>query len=147
MDITGSIAAVTAALGLVKELRSIDAQFDKAELKLKIADLTEALSEAKLGLVDVAEQLRTKDAEIADLKQKIIYRAENLIDHNGFRYASDDGQAHGLPYCPACEHKGLYIKLAQDRSTNGYPYKCPSCKANYGSMGIYIKPAAKPDQG
>lgn len=139
MDLAAAMSSVSAALGLVKELRLIDAQFDKAELKLKISDLTEALSEAKLGLVDVAQQLQDKDTEIAELKKKVRYRAEKLIDKNGFRYEANDGKASGLPYCPACENKGLFIKLAQDRNTPGHPFKCPSCRADYGYAGVYAR--------
>jgi hypothetical protein len=139
MDIAGSIAAVTAAIGLVKDLKEIDAQFDKAEMKLKIAELTVALADAKMGLVEVAQQLRDKDAQIADLNAKVKYRAEKLVDQNGFRYKSVDGKASGLPYCPACENKGLFIKLAQDRNAPGHPYKCPNCRADYGYSGVYAK--------
>lgn len=139
MDITGTISAVASALSVVKELRAIDAQFDKAELKMKIASLTEALSDAKLGLVDVAEQIRDKDREILELRSKLKYRAENLVDQNGFRYENKDGKAYGAPYCPVCEQKGVYLKVAQDRNTNGHPFKCPSCKADYGYPGVFAK--------
>lgn len=138
MDIAGSIAAVGSALTIVKELKEIDAQLDQAALKLKIAELTEALAEAKLGLVDVLEDLRAKDQEIVRLNEKLKYRAENLSDFNGFRYQNINGLPKGLPYCPACEAKGLYIKLAQDRSSRGVPYKCPSCRADYGYHGVFL---------
>ena len=108
-------------------------------MKLKIADLTTALSDAKLGLVDVAQLLKDKDVEIADLKKAVKYRAENLIDQDGFRYLMKDGKASGLPFCPACEAKGLFLRLAQDRNTPGHPYKCPSCKADYGYGGVMAR--------
>ncbi|MDW9787716.1 hypothetical protein GOC19_06390 [Sinorhizobium meliloti] len=142
MDIAGTLASVSAALGLVKELRSIDAQFDKAELKLKIADLTESLSEAKLGLVDVAQELQAKDAEIANLKEQLQFRAAKLVEQGSFRYFADEhGKPTGVPICPVCEKKGLFLKLAQDRSkgAGGVTYACPSCKANYGYSGIVAR--------
>ncbi|WP_192252592.1 hypothetical protein [Mesorhizobium caraganae] len=64
------------------------------------------------------------------------YRAENLIDHNGFRYQAKDGKASGLPYCPVCEAKGLFLKIVQDVGIAGHPYRCPSCKAQYGYHGL-----------
>jgi len=137
MDVAGAISAVTAAIGFARELNGVDVQLDQASLKLKIAELTTSLADAKLGLVDIAEQLRAKDAELASLRQQIQYRAENLVDHKGFRYQAEDGKPKGLPYCPVCESKGLYVRVAQDRSVNGYPYKCPNCKSNYGNSGIF----------
>ncbi|MDW9786806.1 hypothetical protein GOB29_19705 [Sinorhizobium meliloti] len=142
MDIAAAISGITSALGLVKELRDINAQFDQAELKLKIADLTEALSEAKLGLVDVAEELQAKDAEIANLKEQLQFRATKLVDQGHFRYFADEqGKAAGVPVCPVCETKGLFLKLAQDRSkgAGSVTYVCPSCKANYGYHGVVAR--------
>ncbi|MGO7133426.1 hypothetical protein AB9E06_21470 [Rhizobium leguminosarum] len=135
MDVVGSISAVTAALGLVRELRSIDTQFDKAELKLKITALTESLSDAKQGLIEVADQLRKKDEEIARLNALLSFRDEKLVDKGQFRYFADEaGDAKGLPICPVCERKGNYLVLAQDRSKGAgrITYYCPGCKANYG---------------
>lgn len=135
MDIAGSLSAVTAALGLVKELRDIDAQFDKAELKLKIADLTSALSDAKLGLVDISQELKAKEDEISRLRATIEFRETKLIDKGQFRFfAGDDGKGKGLPICPVCEKRGDFISVAQDRShgIGKITYYCPKCKANYG---------------
>ncbi|MGB3814028.1 MAG: hypothetical protein WA950_12455 [Shinella sp.] len=135
MDVATAITSVTAALGLVKELREIDVQYDKAELKLKIADLTEALSEAKLGLVDIADQLREKDGQIARLQELLQFRNSKLLDRGQFRFFADEaGNPKGLPICPVCERRGNHLSLAQDRSrgAGGVTYYCPSCKANYG---------------
>lgn len=135
MDIAGSLSAVSAALGLVKELREIDVQFDKAELKLKIAELTSALSDAKLGLVDVAEELKLKESEIARLQGIIDFRETKLIDKGQFRYFADsEGKPIGLPLCPPCEKNGDFLAVVQDRSkgVGKITYYCPKCKSNYG---------------
>lgn len=142
MDLASSLSAVSAALSLVKELKQIDAHFDKAELKLKIAELTEALSDAKLGLVEVAQQMVEKDTEIRRLTELLAYRAGNLVEKGPFRYyANDAGEASGAPICPVCERKGLHLQLVQDRSkgAGAATYVCPSCKANYGYSGVYAK--------
>lgn len=135
MDVAAAIGAVTAALGLVKELREIDSQLDKAELRLKIADLTGALSDAKLGLIDVAEQLRAKDDEISRLKELVAFRETKLSDQGEFRYFADEtGAPKGAPICPRCEKKGDFHRLAQDRSKGAgrITYYCPACSANFG---------------
>ena len=136
MDIVGSISAVTAALGLVKELREIDAQFDKAEMKLKIAELTEALSDAKLGLVDVAQTLREKYEQIDKLKVSI-QRREETVERNGYRYRKgDNGDPVGKPFCPVCLEEGNFI-LTVNSFEDGRPTKCPRCKANFGNVSGY----------
>jgi hypothetical protein len=136
MDIAGSLSAVTAALSLVKELREIDTQLDKAELKLKITDLTSALSDAKLGLIEIAEDVRAKESEITRLKNIIEFRETKLVDKGQFRYFADkNGNATGLPLCPLCEKTADFLSLTQDRSKGigKITYYCPKCKSNYGS--------------
>jgi hypothetical protein len=140
MDVAGSISAVGAALGIVKELREINAQMDQATLKLKIAELTSALADAKLGLVDVAEDVRAKEAEIARLLALVRHRETNLVDYHGYRYRAVDGKPVGRAYCPVCENKGLYVTLAQDRTKNGYPETCPSCKGAFGHVSGFPQP-------
>ncbi len=136
MDIAGSISAVTAALGLVKELREIDAQFDKAEMKLKIAELTEALSDAKLGLVDVAQSLKEKDEQINKLKASI-QRREETVERNGYHYRKGgNGGPVGKPFCPVCLEDGNFT-LTVDIYEAGRPTKCPRCKANFGNLSGY----------
>lgn len=143
MDVVATISAVSAALGLAKEIREIDAQFDKAELRLKIADLTISLSEAKLGLQDVAEQIREKDAEISRLSKLLEFREAKLSDQGEFRYfANEEGGPKGFPICPRCEKKGDFHSLVQDRSkgAGSATYVCPTCKANFGQHVKYFSP-------
>ncbi|MBO0125109.1 hypothetical protein [Agrobacterium sp. OT33] len=136
MDIAGSIAAVTAALGLVKELREIDAQYDKAEMKLKIAELTEALSDTKQGVADVAQALKEKDEEIDRLK-KALQRREITVERRGYRYRQNaNGDPVGDPFCPICLEEGNFTLTAPSYEV-GKPFKCPRCKANFGRLTSY----------
>lgn len=135
MDISGALSAIGASLSIAKELKEIDASFDKAELKLKIAELTSALAEAKLGLVDVNEELHRKNDEIAELGRLLAHREASTAMRNNKRYFTNEaGEPKGPPICPVCERQGLLLQVVQDRSkgTAGAYYACPKCKANYG---------------
>ncbi|WP_457301316.1 hypothetical protein [Phyllobacterium sp. P5_D12] len=137
MDIAGAVSAITAALGFVKELSAIDVQADKAQLKLKIADITGALADAKLGLIDAMETVREKDKELAEAKAALKFRAENLIRVDGLFYDQKDGKPSGHPYCSVCLDAGSAINLARDIGAAGHPSKCPKCKGNYGMTSSY----------
>lgn len=100
MDIAGAISAVTAAIGFARELNQVGAQVDQAALKLKIAELTGALAEAKLGLVDVAEQLRAKDAEINRLSTFDLALNDKIFFEGFYLDTFEDGSPKGDPYCP-----------------------------------------------
>ncbi|MEJ5019301.1 hypothetical protein WH297_06050 [Ochrobactrum vermis] len=135
VDITAALSAVTAAIGLAKELRSIDKEYDKAELKLKIADLAEALADAKQNILSIGDDIKERDDEIRHLKDLLSFKNDKLIDKGQFRYFADqDGKPTGTPICPVCEKSGKFLAVVQDRSkgVGRVTYVCPSCKSNYG---------------
>ena len=143
MDIAALLTTVSAAIGFARELNNVDVQLDQATLKLKVAELTSALADAKLGLVDVAEQMRAKDTQIGELKNSLVYKAEQVIERGAYRYKSVKGHPVGLPLCPICEGRGLFINMVQHRGNGqGISYHCPACKAQFGShVSSYSLPA------
>ena len=135
MDLAAGLSALTAAIGLVRELKSADAQFSEASLKLKIAELSVALADAKSAMVDASEALRARDAEISRLRTELDFRSTKLVDKGQFRYFVDEsGNPTGTPICPKCEKKGEYLSVVQDRSKGAgrVTYYCPGCRSNYG---------------
>lgn len=71
MDIVQGLTAANLALGLVKDLRAIDRSVDEAAFKLKIAELLEALADAKIALSEAKAALAEKDGQIIDLRKQI----------------------------------------------------------------------------
>ncbi|TKT79989.1 hypothetical protein [Aquamicrobium sp. LC103] len=136
MDIGGAISAVTAAIGFARELNNVDVQIDQAELKLKIAELTGSLADAKLGLVEIADELRDKDAEIAHLKSAFEFKA-SLVEKEGFKFeAFPDGTPRGEPFCPRCEiNHGRFYRMSM---IVGGARKCPECKTDYLRAPAYM---------
>ncbi|MGP0042591.1 MAG: hypothetical protein ACLPJW_18110 [Rhodomicrobium sp.] len=66
MDVMTTIAALSKGLEVLKTLKDIDLQFDRATYKAQVAELMSTLAEAKVSLLDTREELREKDSEIAD---------------------------------------------------------------------------------
>src|SRR5690554_6727577 len=102
MDIAGAIATVTAAIGFARELNNVNVQMDQAVLKLKIAELTGALADAKLGLVDIADELRAKDGEIARLAALEVDLSNKIVKDGFYMDAFEDGSPKGDAYCTYC---------------------------------------------
>lgn len=141
MDIPGALSGVSTALTIVKQLNDIDKQVDEAGFKLRIAEATASLAEAKLGLIDAQEELRSKDREINDLKERLKYRFDNLVEHKGYRYSSADGNPIGNPLCPICEETGSHIKLVRMITVSGQPLMCPKCKSNHSNVATFGYPS------
>ena len=129
VDIMGALATASQAIKLVQDLRGIDKALDTAEYKLKIADVTDALSNIKLGLTDAKEDLASKDAEIDKLKKQF-RRLADTVEYRGFKYdKGKEGKPNGMAYCPVCEQKAaLLIHLTRIEGED----TCPSCKAHFG---------------
>ncbi len=71
---------------MLKTLKDIDLQFDRATYKAQVAELMSTLAEAKVSLLDTREELREKDSEIADLKRTSEFTRDGTVIHRGMRY-------------------------------------------------------------
>ncbi len=70
-EIVTGLAAANQAVGLVKELREIDRSVDEAGFKLKLADLTQLLADAKIALSEANLALNEKDTKIKRLQEDL----------------------------------------------------------------------------
>jgi hypothetical protein len=81
------VATISAFLGSIKTATDIaraislsDSALEKAQLKLRIAELMETLADAKIQAIEIQELLQVKESEIARLKNSDAY--ESLEDCN-----------------------------------------------------------------
>lgn len=133
MDIPSTISALTGTLQVVKDLRAIDAGFDKAELKASLADVMSSLADAKIALTEAEEKIAAQKKEILNLRSSFEKRAD-LVEYKGLKFeAKEDGSAKGDPFCPRCEQKdGFLMRLAQGLVPN--KMNCPECKTSYNNV-------------
>jgi len=135
MDIVTTITAVSKGLDLLKSLKEIDAEYDRATYKAQIAELMSTLAEAKTSLLDSREDLRAKEAELAELKKTFEFKRDNTVINRGKRYEkAPDGSPQGMPFCDRCERvDGRLIRIVETRTNkDGYKAICPQCKSDYG---------------
>jgi DNA repair exonuclease SbcCD ATPase subunit len=134
VDMMTALATASQAVRLAQDLRGIDKAVDEAEFKLKVADLTVALSDLKLALAQAREELSAKDMEIAGLKKQL-QRSAETIEVKGFKYKKgDDDQPRGAAFCPVCEQKhGQFYHLTRIMGRE----VCPHCKAVFERVMIY----------
>lgn len=107
MDLMTGLSAVSTAFGIVKDLRDVEKGYDEAAFKLKLAELTSALADAKMALSDA-------NLRIAELEAKLT--------------ETNDGTV-----CPAC--KTGRLKMVSSRkhgflNTEYHKFECtePSCE-------------------
>jgi hypothetical protein len=106
--ISGVLSSLKTATDIAKFLRESDLSLEKAELKLKLADLIGSLADAKIQTVEIQEDLQNKDKRIAELEEAFGTK-DDLVRHlDAYYTVNEAGKPVGIPYCLKCwesDHK------------------------------------------
>jgi len=138
MDIASGIAAVTQGLGIAKALRGIEKSYDEVTFKAKIAEVIEALTDAKLALAEAKDGLGERDREIERLKAAFEAKAALVTGDGGYSYLADDsGKPLGYPICPKCEQVNGRIMQTKEHEHSGKS-RCPACSDVYTPVVCYL---------
>ena len=132
MDLMTTLSAASAAIKTLKDLRDIDASFDLAELKARLASAMSDIADVKIALAAAQEELNSKDKEIAKILESFAFSAD-LVEYHGYKYRKfEDGKPKGMPFCPVCEQKhGRYFQLVNSKGI--LEQQCPSCKSIFSA--------------
>jgi hypothetical protein len=132
MDIIAGLGAATEGLKLIGELRKIDKEVDKAELKLRLVELADKLLDAKQALQDAQDERRCLLEKITQLEDDLKLKIK-LQDEQGLLFEIEgQGVRVGEPYCNSCYVKeSKLFRLLSTSSMQG-PYKCSNCKGYFG---------------
>ncbi|WP_105426532.1 hypothetical protein [Neorhizobium tomejilense] len=135
VDIPGTLAVLSQAIGIVKDLREVEKGLSEGEIKARMAEMYSSLADVKMALADTQEELRAKDQEIDRLRSAFATK-EKTVKERGFSLLTfEDGEPKGEPFCPVCEQKaGRYFHLSMMTGK----FKCPNCKAEYGDAPVHV---------
>jgi hypothetical protein len=131
--VTTILANLKLATDIAKAIRDADASMERAELRLKLADVIGALADAKIEVTEIQRLLGEKDKTIAELDSAFQGKDELLKRYDGYYRVNSDGRPVGEPYCVSCwqvRHKRFNLQYAAgDRSVKS----CISCGAKYNA--------------
>jgi len=129
--IAAILNSIKLATDSTKFLRESDLSLERAELKLKLADLVSALAEAKIQLAEIQDTFSEKDKRIAELEDAFQSK-ESLTRHLDAYYTTDDkGNPVGVAFCLRCwendQKKRQLVNDAKDRHMR----VCTACGHRY----------------
>ena len=131
--ITTILGNIKVATDIAKAIRDSDVSIERAELRLKLAEMIGALADAKIEVTEVHELLRTKERELGELKEAFESKDELVKRYDGYYQKDENGQAVGEPYCISCwqtKHKRFNLQyVAGDRTLKS----CVSCGSKYNA--------------
>lgn len=139
--IAAALNSLKTATDIAKFLRESDLSLERAELKLKLADLVGALADAKIELIEVQEALSEKDKKIAELEEAFQSKDALVRRYDAYYQIDEGGNPIGLAYCLRCwenDHKKRQlVHDAKDRFT----CVCTACGHRYeGRLASEIQP-------
>jgi rubrerythrin len=130
-DFVTALATAGQAINLIKELRGVDKALSEADFKLKIAELSTAISGLQNALVDAKGEIKAKDEEMERLRKTLI-KSSDTIEKYGFLFDKNgNGGPKGHAYCPVCLQKHGYMFHLTKTHKAGRPQQCPNCNAEY----------------
>lgn len=131
--ITAVLNSIKVATDIAKALRESDLSIERAELKLRLAEMIGALADAKIEVTDVQQLLGEKDREISELQEAFQSKDSLAKRYDAYYDADATGNPVGEPFCMSCwqvRHKKYNLQSqAGDRQIR----VCVSCGAKYTS--------------
>lgn len=132
MDIAalGSLlGSIKTATEIAKLIRESDSSLERAETKLKLADLVSALAEAKLNAAEVQEAILERDAEIRRLLDEARLTATLIWRQPCYFLSNADGKEE--PFCQNCYDTAK--KLAHLHDDGRGQFHCRVCKERFST--------------
>jgi len=127
IDIAVAVGSVKSAIEIAKLLKDSADSFDKAEVKLQLAELIGSLADAKMQIAEIQEVLIESDKERKELINKLNLK-ENLIYEKPYYFKKISVQEKDGPFCQLCYDKDSKLIRLQDWE-NG-EWNCLSCKTH-----------------
>lgn len=128
MDIiSAALTSINNAIEIAKHLKTASKIYEKAEDKMKFADLINILAETKVQVADAKIALLSREEEIKELKKKIEVK-ENLSWEPPYYFLKSETGKVG-PYCQAC-YDGQ-TKLSRLQNYNNGAWVCAVCSKTF----------------
>jgi hypothetical protein len=128
---TAALSSLKTATEIVKFIRESDVNLEKAELKLKLADLLGSLADTKMELVEVQDTLIEKDKKIADLEEAFQSKDKLVRQNDAYYKADENGEPSGLPFCLRCWENDHRIRQLVSAPKDRFMHVCTTCGHQY----------------
>jgi len=125
--ISSALTSIKVATDLARLIKESSSSLDKAEVKLKLAELVSALADAKVEIAQVQKVLLEKDKQIRDLTATLSIRGR-LIWDRPYYWLEETGEKDGS-YCQQCYDNNS--KLIRLQSHGDGSWSCNTCNKSF----------------
>jgi hypothetical protein len=137
-SITAILGSIKTAADIAKLIKDSDVSLEKAETKLKLADLISALADAKLEVVGIQQTLAETEATVRQLEDKLRIR-RNIRWKEPAYWVEEDDSSDG-PFCQKCyDIDSRLVRLQGDGE--GW-FQCLACTSSVVTKEYRARAAA-----
>ena len=124
------LGSLKTATDIAKFVRESSVSLERAELKMKLADLIEALANAKIEAADIQQEILDRDKMIRELEAAAAVKVELRWEQPCYFRKNEKGTED--PYCQNCyDSIGKLSRLHADGS--GY-FECRVCTQSFKTL-------------
>lgn len=128
--IASTLSSIKTATDLAKLIKASDVSLEKAETKLKLADLISSLADARIQLAEIKEMILEKDEIIRELTEQQKIKSKIKFEEPYYYLLVETGQDG--PFCQCCYDKdSKLIRLTLEKCLRG-TFHCKVCDSWYG---------------
>ena len=138
-EITAALAGVKHASDIAKLIKNSEVSLEAAEIKLKLADLIDSLSDVKVEIAKFKEIISEKESEIQRLEEQLKKKGNILWEIPYYFLLKDNGEKDG-PYCQKCYDSDKKLIRLQSFGAKG-EWKCNECRNSYKDSTYKKEPA------
>lgn len=138
--ITAALTGLKTATDIARMIGESSATLEDAEFKFKLAELLEALANARAEVAEVKSEMLEKERIITDLRSQLEL-AKNIVWDSPYYWIKENGEQDG-PYCQKCyDSDGKLIRL-QSRWGREGAWDCHAC-SGFFTDSTYVPPKPK----
>jgi hypothetical protein len=123
-SISSALSSIKAATDIARLIKESGISLEKAENKLKIAELLTSLADVKINLAEIQQTILEKDNIIKELNEKLKLK-EKLNFETPFYWLQESEDKDG-PFCQHCYDKDS--KLMRLQKFDQGRWQCTVCK-------------------
>ena len=138
-SVTAVLGSIKTATEIAKLIKDSDLSLEKAETKLKLADLIGTLADAKLEVIGVQQVLAEAEARVRELEGALKTR-QNLRWKEPSYWLETEGTMDG-PFCQQCYDTDR--KLVRLQGNGEGWFECKACKSSYVTAESRTRDAAE----
>lgn len=128
---TSALSCISTATEIAKIIKDGAAGLEKAEYKMKMAELLEALADTKVKMVEIKEALAAKDEKIKELEKAFEIKEEILKYRDAVYLKNSANKPTGEPFCLCCWQQQRKLSHLATEPKDRLIQFCSSCKTKF----------------